>query len=790
MYKHLISASNKFYEDQSLIFLTFGGFGRYVLSLLRAEFERLGIPDNKINFLAFDTEKPHRDRLDLRREADYFMHLDEFDGDIYIENEENAQLRKQVRHIPKNLLCDIEGGCKGVPAVGFVAFHKYDDLLITREALRLIDDVRAKNPGKKIKLILISGMGGSVSNGMTVPFLYRIRNRLREKKIRVEVYLATSEGYLGLQNVQENNVERNCVASAMLWEYAVAGRNGLVYPGKSSVRDSKMFDGRIAHRVYIFSGGSAETSLKYEAVASTIAQCISSLELTKLGSYLDGDRVNYAAHILEREWKGADGEGHPTALMTMNVAGLKGDCLPQIYHFHTARRFFEDLTKPLTQQDAEKIKGKAISSFLENNLNEDEILHLFKVDVPSLTREDINQSGVTEENIYDFLMDKIGEMNESGAELFEKKKNLDEVSWFIDKVVDALSQSGDEMTLSSGHYLKGGILFFEKLASLFDEKITGVTESISKLEAELFEGSNQKTLNNLLERLASVTKKKGGIGEIVVKLGGQSPTISLINQILDVASKIQQQKTEKYNHLLLKHLYDSIYRFLRKKQETLSGTVFKYNNLISQVDREVEAIKRVGRSAFTYNKAEFNKLSEHLMEQISSKLEGMSTQQILSRLGQSLLLDNQKINDDVLLGRVLEVTHPDYHQLTKVVDEMFCEDRAVSDYLESMMNQFFMTLKLDRDRFPSLETSQCKFVICTKRFYEKYKDDYFEGYCHLETDNPFNVLVTKHEEGFPFIAISYLYRINEQFKELQARGESSAGHIMTDLDEKLPLLDA
>ena len=160
--------------------------------------------------------------------------------------------------------------------------------------------------------------------------LYRINHRLREKKIRVEVYLATSEGHIGLQNVQEDIIERNCVASAMLWEYAIAGRNGLVYPGKDGLRDKRMFDGRIAHRIYVFSGGSAETSLKYQALASTIAQCITTLEVTKVGSYLDGDRVNYSAHILEREWQGKNQNLHPTALLTMNTAGLKGDCLPQI----------------------------------------------------------------------------------------------------------------------------------------------------------------------------------------------------------------------------------------------------------------------------------------------------------------------------------------------------------------------------------------------------------------------------------------------------------------------------
>ena len=41
MLRNLISASNKFYEDQALIFMTFGGFGRYVLSLLHEEFDRM-----------------------------------------------------------------------------------------------------------------------------------------------------------------------------------------------------------------------------------------------------------------------------------------------------------------------------------------------------------------------------------------------------------------------------------------------------------------------------------------------------------------------------------------------------------------------------------------------------------------------------------------------------------------------------------------------------------------------------------------------------------------------------
>ena len=771
MLRNLLSITNKFYEDQAIIFLTFGGFGRYVLYLLYEEFRRLRLPENKVRFLAFDTEQPHRDRVDLHLESEYMMHLEHFDGDIYIANDENKDLKKAVSHIPVNLLCDIEAGCKGVPAVGFVAFHKYDDLMITKQAHRAIDDVRAKNPGKKVKLIIISGMGGSVSNGMTIPFLYRIRDRLKEKKIRVEVFLATSEGYLGLQNVQEDGVERNCVASAMLWEYAMAGRNGLIYPAKKGVRDKRMFDGRIAHRVYIFSGGSAETSLKYQAIASTIAMSISTLELTKVGSYLDGD----------------SGHAHPTGLMTMNVAGLKGDCLPQIFHCYMAQRFLEDLVNQIAYEDAEKIKSNAVSTFLENSLNEDDLLNLFKLEMPKLTREDINQASVSTENIYDFLEAKISELHDISAEEFEKKKKNEEISWFVEKVSKSFVEKGGEVALSPGNYLKGASIYYQKLAAILDEKLKNVSESISKVEEVLFEGTNQKTLNKLLEKLEAVTKKKKGIGDIVVKIG-ESTTISLVNQILDTVSKIQEQRIHKYSHLLLQHIYNSLHKYAQDQHEMLKTYIFKCTKLISQLDREVERIKRIGRSAFTYNKAKFDELTEYLVEKIYHNVDTVSTQEVIEKIGMPLS-ENDTVDEKEYLDDVLKILRPDLNQLTKIVDESFCEDQKVYDYVKIMLDQFFMTLKLDRDRFPALETSQSSFVMCTNKFYEKYKDDLFEGYSHIETENPFNVIVTKHEEGFPFSAISYMHRINSEFKELKTHNKSALGHIMADLDEKLPLLD-
>ena len=787
MLRNGFSMSDKFSEDQAIIFVTFGGFGRYALYLLHEEFNRLHLPGDKVRYLAFDTEQPHRDGVDLDREGEYLVHLGQFDGDLYINNEETKELKNAVSHIPTNLFHDIEGGCKGVPAVGFVAFHKYDELVITKHALHLIDDVRAKNPGKKVKMIIISGMGGSVSNGMTIPFLYRIRSRLREKKIRVEVHLATSEGYLGLQNILEDSVERNCVASAMLWEYAMAGRNGLLYPGKNGVRTKEIFDGKIAHRVYIYSGGAAETSLKYQEIASTIAKSISTLETTRVGSYLDGDRVNYAGHILEREWHGTKGAGHQTGLMTMNVVGLKGDGLPQIFHYDMVGRVIDNIAKELPQDDAEKIRSRAISTFLENDLNEDDLLRAFPFDTPTLTRETVNKSSVPRENIYEFLKTHIDEIKEKSAEEYERHKKNDDTLQFIEQVITHVTEAGNEISLTPGNYLNGGVLFYRKFATLVDDKSQKVSESISKVEKELFDGVDQEGLDNLLDKLATASKKKSGLGDIAINLGG-SPTISLVNEIIDAVAKIQHQQSDKYKHLLLLHIYSSLFKFAQEKQEALKAGLYRCTKMRSELDREIDMVKRIGCSTISDHKQEFDELTHHLMEQIYPRLDVIPTHEVIEQLGLPVAKDKE-FDETEYLDKLLQVVRPDLNQLTKFVDELIVNDKKAYDYLKSVMGQFYMTLEIDRDRFPTLETSQAGFVVCTTRFYEKYKNELFEGYTHLESQNPFNVLVTKHEEGFPFAAITYMHRINESFKEMRTLGKSAEGTIMADLDNKLPLLD-
>ncbi|MGI9570025.1 MAG: hypothetical protein ACR2PH_09890, partial [Desulfobulbia bacterium] len=347
----------------------------------------------------------------------------------------------------------------------------------------------------------------------------------------------------------------------------------------------------------------------------------------------------------------------------MNVAGLKGDCLPQILHCYMAKRSLQDLVEQIPYEDAEKIKGNAISTFLENSLNEDDLLNKFKLEIPTFTRQDINQASVSEENIHEFLENKISELHAQTTQEFEKKKKNEELSWFVDKIIVDFAASGGEIALNPGSYLRGAAIYYQKLASILDEKLTNVSGSISKVEEALLEGKNQKALNKLLDKLATVTKKKKGIGDIVVKIG-ESATISLVNQIIDTLSKIQEQKVDKYKHLLLQHIYGTLHKNVQEQHDMLKSYIFKYSTLISKLDREIEVIKRIGRSAFTYNKTKFDELTEHLIDKIYHKIDTVSTQEVVEKLG-TPASDNTGFNEMEYLENVLKLLRPDLNQLTK-----------------------------------------------------------------------------------------------------------------------------
>jgi hypothetical protein len=113
----------------------------------------------------------------------------------------------------------------------------------------------------------------------------------------------------------------------------------------------------------------------------------------------------------------------------------------------------------------------------------------------------------------------------------------------------------------------------------------------------------------------------------------------------------------------------------------------------------------------------------------------------------------------------------------------------VREALKETLAQFAPTIQVDRDRFAHLETARFRFVLCTRWMYEVNRD-LFEGFEHLETDNPYNVLVTQHEEGLPFIALRCLRRSQEIFRAEAAEDRIRLAHGQASFVDTLPLLDA
>src|SRR5262249_56108091 len=109
-------------------------------------------------------------------------------------------------------------------------------------------------------------------------------------------------------------------------------------------------------------------------------------------------------------------------------------------------------------------------------------------------------------------------------------------------------------------------------------------------------------------------------------------------------------------------------------------------------------------------------------------------------------------------------------------DEFMAQDAMVRDAIKESLAQFFPTIRVDRDRFPTLETVRARYVLCTRAIYDALADDVFEGCHHLETENPFNVLVTDHEDGLPFIALSYMHRAAERYRAMLDDGRAALRH--------------
>jgi hypothetical protein len=179
---------------------------------------------------------------------------------------------------------------------------------------------------------------------------------------------------------------------------------------------------------------------------------------------------------------------------------------------------------------------------------------------------------------------------------------------------------------------------------------------------------------------------------------------------------------------------------------------------------------------------------ELLWERLAATLRLPTPPEVLVRLGGDLA---QLVGEEhTTLQRIIEAVRPDVVQLAAATDQVMASEPLVREALQESLVQFFPTVRLERERFPTLETVRARYVICTRRIYEAHRNDLFAGYHHLETDNPYNVLFTDHEEGIPFLMLAYLGRIHAEYKAQRGQEGTILAHATAAWATELPLLDA
>lgn len=788
MRKNLLTTETRLHEDQSLIVAAFGPFGREVLQIVRQEFARLRVPADRAFFLGFDPQPPAGAATAA---GDPGVPLAPFQADVYLAARENEALRSAVSHVAPEELHDALAGGLDSPAAAFVRFHRYDETDITSRMRALVDEARAKNPGGRIKCIVLGGMADAETGGMTVPFLFRIQEHLRHKKVRLEVFLATSEGHVSRDGAPLETAERNCAANAMLWEQIQMGMAEFAYPGKDGVREDRTFHGPLQQRTWIFSGGAGAITYAHPVVASIMANCIATLELTRLGSYLDAERVHYSETTLERGWSGPEGGTHPTELLAMNVAGVKADCFPSLFHLRAVREFIDTVSHSTSAEAEARIRDTVADCLQAARLTDDAIVEDVGIGARPVTREDLAAARVPQEQLHAWLSERL----EQDVGRLVAVANGQEAPAATDVLLDRarMAISGRASAIANGPegYLPGAILFYQTMQKHLESRRQSVLHRATLARTELGTTPNRDRLEVLLDRLQRDTvpaenSRFGVVERFVATLTVSVPT--QVRKILDVAAEIRGHAQVLAAGTVLAHVYDRLARFCEKQREELQSRLYHLNTVSSVCMRDEELIQRSARSAFTYQRARFEPLVEHLWTALRGRVAVPEAAEVIRQTGGDL--PSFLGTEPQVLERLLDALQVDRDALFRAADEILAQDPLMRDALKESLAQFCPTVQIDRDRFPTLETVRSRYVLCTRAMYDAHSDTVFEGLHHLETDNPFNVLVSEHEEGLPFLALTAMRRAQDRYRDAEAAGQAASGHPTAQAARIVAPLDA
>jgi hypothetical protein len=788
-------------DDESLVLLGVGGFGRHVLHILGQDFARLGIPSDRASCLGIDllsstrgggdagTADPPEDAAEPNA-GPPCVWLPPFDGQLYVSSLENASLRAAVSHLPADALRGLADGRAAFPGLGLIAFHRYDETLLTHRVLAAVDDARLHNPGGRIKCIVVFNLSDGLASGLVPPLLFRIREHLKHRKVRLELFLATPEGHPLGANPPMEQLEHNCVATAMLWEQILLGDRDLHYPGKDGVREDRCDRGPLAHRTWIFSGSGGSTQDSRPALASIVANCISTLETTRLGSYLDGERVHYTEDALERTWSGRSGGRHSSALLAMNVGGLKIDCLPGLVHLRAARHFLDEVTGS-GRTGGLDVQATAAAGLEAAGITEENLVRELHIGEKPLTHAEIRAASLPQEKLYSTIRQRLDEDLGGLMAVAEDAHQPAGMDALLQRAQDTIRARAREVANSAGAYLPGAVLFYQAAGAQLEELRAQAARRVEHARMEMAASTDRRRLDVLLERLKSDTIREDGgrfglFERFVATITVAVPT--QVRKIVEVSSGIRGLALELASASVACQIYSSLARFCAQECEALQAKLYVLNHATSICLREEEHLQRAGRAAFTYQRGRFEPLVELLWQRLATTLQFPGPPEVLARLGGDLA---QLVGEEhATLQRIIEAVRPDIVQLAAATDQVMASEPLVREALQESLVQFFPTVRLERERFPTLETVRARYVLCTRRMFEAHRQDLFAGYHHLETDNPYNVLFTDHEEGIPFLMLGYLGRIHAEYKAQRGQEGTILAHATAAWATELPLLDA
>jgi hypothetical protein len=767
------------HADSSIVVVGFGPFAGRVLHMVQQEFVHRGVPAEHALLLAFDTVAGRRSEPpgpgDVR--------LDARDTGAYLAAPGNETLRAAVAHVPPAAWPGEDAMPIDLPALGFVTFHRYDETLVTSRMRAALEALRARNPQHRIRCVVVAGLGDGVAAGMFVPFLFRVRDLLRHLKVHLDVVLATSEasdeGPAGASAAHQ----RNCVAQAMLWEAMQNGSREFVYPGKDGVREERRFRGPIAPVTYVYSGGVGDTSYGEAATASTIATCIVTLALTRLGDDLE-HRYDEARTIA-----GESGATKPSFAI-LNVGGIQLHTFRSLFRLRAVRALLTGLTRTPDLGEAARMRAAATAFRDRVRLSDGSIAEVLGLGARPFTHDEVAAARLPQEKLHDYVTARLEEDVGGLMQMASGGVPNRTTESLLDGARASIAAQGHELVAGPGASVAAAVLFFGTLEKEFDASRQAVLERAGLARLELGRTPDRERLDVLLERLRRDTTLQGARRAGTPARFAATVNVSVSTQlrkIMEVAAEIRAHALILAQGAILSEIYARLARFCEQQREELQGRLYVLNQLAARCARTEELTQRATRGALTYQRTRCDALVERLWEKTRAALPVPAPPEVVARLGGDWLAFRADAPE--ALERLVQAMPVDEARLAAAVDASLAADPEMTTGLREAQAQLFPAAQIDRDARLLVDNPHSRFVLCTRGMYEAHAGDLFEGYDHLETDEPYEVLLVQPESGLRFMALAYLRRIQAAYLALPA-AEQSLGHLTADLAAQLPALES